>query len=48
MKNVLNLDETPSTIEQSFKAATRLKRELLTDIDMESIRLMELLKSENF
>ena len=42
MKSVLNLNETPSALERSFKAATKLKRELPTDIEMESIPLMEL------
>ena len=37
MKNVLSLDETPSTLERSFKAATKLLRELPRDIEMESI-----------
>ena len=42
MKSVLSLDETPSTLEKSFKAATRLNRELPTDLEMESIPLEEL------
>ena len=42
MKSVLSLDETPSALERSFKAATRLKRELPTDIEMERIPLEEL------
>ena len=39
-----SLDETPSALERSFKAATKLRRELPTDIDteMENIPLMEL------
>ena len=41
MKSVLNLNETPSALERSYKAATKLKRELPTDIEMESIPLME-------
>ena len=41
MKSVLNLNETPSALERSFKAATKLKRELPTDIEMERIPLME-------
>ena len=41
MKSVLNLNETPSALERSFKAATKLKRELPTDIEMESLPLME-------
>ena len=42
MKSVLSLDETPSALERSFKAATKLRRELPTDIEMGSIPLMEL------
>ena len=42
MKNFLDNDETPSALEKSFKAATKLWCELLTDIEMESIPLMEL------
>ena len=42
LKSVLSLDETPSALERSFKAATKLRRELPTDIEMESIPLMEL------
>ena len=42
MKSALSLDETPSALERSFKAATRLKRELPTDIEMERIPLEEL------
>ena len=43
MKSVLSLDETPSALERSFKAATKLRRELPTDIEMESKPLVELL-----
>ena len=39
MKSVLSLDETPSALERSFKAATKLRRELPTDIEMDSIPL---------
>ena len=42
MKSVLSLDETPSALEGSFKAATKLRRELPTDLEMESIPLEEL------
>ena len=40
-KSVLSLDETPSALERSFNAATKLRRELSlpTDLDMESIPL---------
>ena len=41
MKNFLAINKTPSTLERSFKAATKLRRELLTDIQMESIPLMK-------
>ena len=42
MKSVLSLDQTPSALERSFKAATKRRHELPTDIEMESIPLMEL------
>ena len=42
MKSVLSLDETPSELERSFKAATKLRRELPTHLEMESIPLEEL------
>ena len=41
-KSSLSLDETPSASERSFKAATKLRGELLMDVEMESIPLMEL------
>ena len=43
MKSVLSLDEMPPALERSSKAATKLKGELPTDIEMESIPLEELL-----
>ena len=42
MKYFLGIDETPPALERSFKAATRLKAELPTDLEMESIPLKEL------
>ena len=42
MKNILGVDETPPALERSFKAATKLKSELPTYIEMESIPVMEL------
>ena len=42
MKRILTLDETPSALERFFMAATKLRRELPTDIEMESIPLQEL------
>ena len=39
MKSVLSSDETPSTLERSFKGATKLGHELPTNIEMESIPL---------
>ena len=39
MKSVLSLDESPFPLERSFKAATKLKGELPTDLEMESIPL---------
>ena len=43
MKSVLGFDETPSTLEKSFKAETKLRYGLRTDIEMKSIPLEELL-----
>ena len=43
MKSVLSLDETPSGLKRSFKAASKLRSELPTDIEIESILLEELL-----
>ena len=37
MKSVLNLEETPSALERSLQSATKLSRELPTDIEMERI-----------
>ena len=42
MKYFLSIDEPPPALGRSFKAATKLKRELLTDIEMTCIPLMEL------
>ena len=42
MKSVLSLDETPSALERSVKAATKLKSELPTALQMESIPLKDL------
>ena len=42
MKSVLSLDKTPPALERSFKVATKLNPELPTDLEMESIPLMEL------
>ena len=38
----MKLDETPPALQRYFNAANKLKRELLTDIKMESIPLEEL------
>ena len=43
MKSVLSLAEPPTALERSFRAAIKLRRELPTDIEMESIPLMEIL-----
>ena len=43
MKNFLGLDETPPSLERSLKAASKLKGELPTDLQMESIPLKDLL-----
>ena len=37
IKYFLGVDKTPPSLERSFKAATKLKDELSTDIEMESI-----------
>ena len=42
MKNFLGFDKTPPALERSFKPATRIKAELPTNIEMESIPLEEL------
>ena len=42
IKSVLSLDETPSALERSFKAAIKFSPELPTDIEMESIPLGDL------
>ena len=42
MKNILDLDETPTLLERSLKAATKLKAGLLTDLQMETIPLKEI------
>ena len=42
MKNFLGNDKTPLALERSFIAATKLGRELPTDLEMESIPLEEL------
>ena len=47
MKNFLGVNKTPPALERSFKAATKLNRELPTDLEMESIPLEEV-SSKNF
>ena len=42
MKHVLGIDGTAPVLETSFKAATRLKCELPTNIELESVPLMEI------
>ena len=42
LKSVLILDETHSALERSFKAATKLRHEFPTYIEMQSILLMKL------
>ena len=42
MKSVLSLEETPSALERSLQAATKLSRELPMDIEMERIPLEEI------
>ena len=41
MKNFLGVDKTPPALERSFKFATKLIRDLPTDLEMESIPLKE-------
>ena len=41
MKKIIRIDEVRSVSGRSFKAATKLKGELLTDIEMEHVPLME-------
>ena len=43
MKNFLSIDRTPSFARKSISAASKLKSELPTDLEMESIPPMELL-----
>ena len=42
MKNFLGIDKALLALQRSFKVTTKLRRGLLTDIEMESIPLMEL------
>ena len=42
MKNFLGVDKTPPSLETSFKAVTKHKGELPTDLEMKSIPLEEL------
>ena len=42
MKTFLGIDRTPSALERSLSAASKLKSELPTYLEMESIPLMEL------
>ena len=42
MKNVLGINTTPPSLERSISAASKLKSELPTDLQMESITLEEL------
>ena len=42
MKSVLSLDEMPNALEKSLKAAEKLKADLPTDLQMESIPLKDL------
>ena len=41
MKHFLGVDETPPALERSLRAATKLRRDLLTDLEMESIPLKD-------
>lgn len=44
----LGIDETPAVSEQSFKAATKIKFELPTDIDLETALLIEISSSAGY
>ena len=41
-KNFLCIDQKPNALQQFLKAATKLKRELLTDVEIESVPIMEI------
>ena len=41
MKKILGVDKTPPLLERTFKAATKLKGELPTDLEIECILLYE-------
>ena len=41
MKNFIGNDETDNALEQSFKATTKLKHELSTEIEKKTVPLME-------
>ena len=41
MKIFLGVDKTPPALERSFRAATKVKSELPTDLEIESILLDE-------
>ena len=43
MKRVLSLDETPSTLERSFKAESKLKSELPTNSQNTTLEMREFL-----
>ena len=45
MKSFLGVDKTPPSLERSFKAATKLKGELPTDIETARIQLEDLSSS---
>ena len=44
MKRVLSLDETPSTLERSFKAESKLKSELPTNSQNTTLEMREFLE----
>ena len=41
-KNFLGIDKTPPTLERHFNATTKFRCKLPTEIEMESIPLMEI------
>ena len=42
MKHFLDIDETPLTLERSFKVETKFRHELRTDMEVKHLPLMNL------
>ena len=45
MRSVLNLDETPPVLDQSFMTTSKVRSELPTEIEMENITILKLFSS---